>query len=313
MMVQTQPVSPFVEPWRPSPRAKTLIAVVTAGVVVLSAATYVVQQVWLTPQATIEGYFGALADHDVAKAATYLKDSPTSTSDIVASDKYSPPAKLKVGKIEDDKANVTFLVGNKQVSGAIPLHRKDELTLGLFRGWGIDGDLPTIQISTAAPVDVQINGKPLPEDAKESRSLQVFPGQYVVSVVDNQLLESEPVTIDAAFGENEAALNPKVKESAQSAAEAQVKEYIQGCVTKNVESCPFTSSVTKPVWRIDSYPKIELHLSDDGAVTVETGTTGKATVTGTGYGGYPANESSNFTVSGRLIVEQGKLKFQPEQ
>ncbi|TDD50902.1 hypothetical protein E1263_30565 [Kribbella antibiotica] len=317
-MVQTQsspPVSPFVEPWRPSPRAKTVIALVAAGVVVLCAATYVVQRVWLTPEAAVEGYFGALEDRDATKAASYIKDSNTSISDILKSEQYVPPTKLKVDKVEGDDAKtakVSFFIGDKQVSGEIPLHHKEKLTLGLFRGWGINGDRPSIQISAAAPVDVQVNGKPLPEDAKESRLLQVFPGRYVVSVAENQLLESTPITVDAGFGENEVTLEPRIKATAQSAAEAQVKEYLNGCVTKNVETCPFTSSITKPVWKIDTYPTLELRIGDDGAVVVETKSSGKATVTGTGYGGYPVNDQPSFTVAGLLIVEQGKLKFQPE-
>ncbi|WP_405063502.1 hypothetical protein OG474_18155 [Kribbella sp. NBC_01505] len=314
-MSQTKQVSPFVEPWQASPRAKAIVAVVVAVVVVLSAATYVVQRIWLTPESTVEGYFAALEDRDVTKASSYIKDSSTSTADIVKSDQYVPPTKLKIDKIEGDDAKtakVSFFIGDKQVSGSIPLHHKDELTLGLFRGWGINGDTPSIQISTAAPVDVQINGKPLPDDAKESRQLNVFPGRYVVSVVENQLLESAPLTIDAGFGANEALLEPKIKASAQAAAETQVKDYLNGCAAKNVETCPFRTEITKAVWKIDTLPTIELRIADDGAVVVETKSSGKATVTGTGYGGYPVNESPTFTVTGRLTVDQGQVKFQPE-
>ncbi len=313
-MVQTQ-ASPFVEPWQATPRAKTIIAVVTVVIVVLSAATYVVQRIWLTPEAAVEGYFGALADRDVSKAASYIRDSGTATSDIVKSEQYVPPTKLKISAIEGDKektAKVSFFLGDQQMNAEIPLHRKKELTLGLFRGWGINGDRPSIQISTSAPVEIQVNGKPLPSEAQESRVLQVFPGRYVVSVADNPLIESTPVTVNAADGENEATLEPKIKADAKSAVDAQIKEYLKGCVTKNVESCPFTSSITKPVWRIDTYPAIDVRLDESGAVRVDTTTRGKATVTGAGYGGYPTNDSMSFDLSGSVVVDQGKLKFQPE-
>ncbi|MFC9687295.1 hypothetical protein ACFTSF_02055 [Kribbella sp. NPDC056951] len=317
-MVQTQPsppVSPFVEPWQPTPRAKTIIAVVTAVLVVLCAATYVIQRIWITPESTVEGYFGALADRDVTKAASYIKDSSTSTADIVASDKYIPPTKLKINSIDGDDektAKVSFFLGDQQVNAEIPLHRKKELTLGLFRGWGIDGGQPSIQISTSAPVEIQVNGKPLPPESQETRNLQVFPGRYVVSVADNPLVESAPVTINAGSGESEATLEPHIKAGAQAAVDAQIKEYLKGCVTKNVDTCPFTSSITKPVWRIDTYPTVELHLDESGSVQLETTEDGKATVTGTGYGGYPVDDSMSFDISGSVVVEQGKLKYQPE-
>lgn len=318
-MVQTQPsppVSPFVEPWQASPRVKAITAVVTAVVVVLCATTYAVQRIWLTPEAAVEGYVGALADHDATKAASYIEGSGTSTSEIVASDQYVPPTKLKIDKIEDEKAaKVSFVIGETAISGEIPLHRKDKLTLGLFRGWAIDGGRPSIQVTTSAAVDVQVNGKPLPEEARESRLLQVFPGRYIVSVADNPLLDSAPVTVDAGFGDQEATLDPKIKASAQSAVEAQVKDYLKGCLTdatKPDNNCPFSSEATKQVWKIDTFPTIQLLLDDSGAVTVETTTNGKATVTGTGYGGYPINESSTFRVSGPVIVDQGNLVFQPE-
>ncbi|MET7281897.1 hypothetical protein ABZS29_26935 [Kribbella sp. NPDC005582] len=313
-MVQTQ-ASPFVEPWQPTPRAKTIIAVVTAVIVVLSAATYVVQRIWVTPEAAVEGYFGALADRDVSKAASYIEGSSTATSDIVKSEQYVAPTKVKVGAVEGDKVKtvkVSFFVGDQPMNAEIPLHRKKELTLGLFRGWALDGDLPSIQISTSAPVDVQVNGKPLPPEAQESRVLQVFPGRYVVSVADNPLIDSTPVAVNAASGENEANLEPKIKADAHAAVDAQIKEYLKGCVTKNVETCPFTSSISKQVWRIDTYPTIEVRLDESGAVRVETATRGKATVTGTGYGGYATNDSMSFDLSGSVVVDQGKLKFQPE-
>jgi hypothetical protein len=310
------PKSPFVEPWAPTPRVKMITTLVVAVIVVLCAATFVVQRIWLTPESAVDGYFGALADRDVTKASSYIKDSGTSTSEIVGAEQYLPPTKLTIDEISKDgndrTAKVSYFIGETKVSGEIPLHRKDKLTLGLFRGWGIDDGRPSIQISTAAPVDVQVNGKPLPEDAKESGLLEVFPGRYVVSVVDNPLLDSNPVTIDAGFGNSEAILEPKVKASAQSAADAQVKDYLKGCAAKPVDSCPFSSAATRQVWKIDTYPKIQLRLDDSGAVTVETAADGKATVTGLGYGGYPITESSSFTVSGLVTVEQAKLKFQPE-
>lgn len=318
-MVQTQPsppVSPFVEPWQASPRTKAITAVVTAVVMVLCATTYAVQRIWLTPEAAVEGYFGALADRDVAKAASYIKDSSSATSEIVGAEQYVPPTDLKIGKVEDEKAaQVSFRIGENTISGEIPLHRKDKLTLGLFRGWAIDGGRPSIQISTAASVDVQVNGKPLPDEARESRLLQVFPGRYVVSVADNPLLESAPVTIDAGFGDQEATLDPKIKASAQSAVDARVKDYLKGCLTdatKPDNNCPFSSEATQQVWKIDTFPTIQLSLDDSGSVLVETTASGTATVTGLGYGGSPITDNSTFRVSGPVIVDQGKLVFQPE-
>ncbi len=84
-------------------------------------------------------------------------------------------------------------------------------------------------------------------------------------------------------------------------------------MNKPDNDCPFSldSEITRPVWKIDTFPKFQLRLDESGSVAVETTDSGKATVTGTGYGGYPVNDSTSFRVSGPVVVEEGQLKFQP--
>jgi hypothetical protein len=317
----SRPVSPFVEPWKPSPRATLITAVVVALIAVISTASFVVHRIWFTPESVVNGYYAALADRDAQKALTYGGSGGTTAGDLISSDKYVPPTKLTIDDLKDDgkdsrTAKVGFVIGDTKASGEVNLHRKDELTWGLFRGWELTGDRPTIEISTPAPVAVQVNGHAL-NAGDESSSLEVFPGRYVVGLVDNPLVESDPVTVDAAFGDSTVELVPRIKAEAKTTVDEQLKEYLKGCLiaaTKPDHDCPFSMSidVTRPAWRIDKYPTIELRVADDGNVVAETTSEGQATLTGTGYGGYPVNDATSFTVSGPVTVEQGAIKFQPE-
>jgi hypothetical protein len=316
-----RPVSPFVEPWKPSPRATLITSVVIALLIVISTASFVVRRIWFTPESVVNGYYAALADRDAQQALTYGGNGDTTAADLIGSDKYVPPTKFNIDKIDGSKddrtAKVGFVIGDNKVSGEVSLHRKDKLTWGLFRGWELTGDRPTIDINTTAPVAVQVNGHVLNVDDESSRHLAVFPGRYVVGLVDNPLVESDPVTVDAAFGDSTADLVPRIKAEATTTVDAQIKTYLKGCLiaaTKPKNNCPFSINfdVTRPAWRIDKYPTVELRLADDGNVAAETTSEGKATLTGLGYGGYAVNEPTSFSVSGPVTVEQGAIKFQPE-
>lgn len=316
-----RPASPFVEPWRPTPRGTLITAVVIALVVVLSVVTVVVQRIWFTPDSVVNGYFAALADRDAHKAQSY-GGTGTVDGSLITSDKYTPPTNFSVDEMNNDgkdgrTAKVSFVVAGNKMSGEVALHRKDELTWGLFRGWELTGDRPAIQVNTPAPVAVQVNGHALNGDDNGSR-LEVFPGRYVVGLVDNPLVESDPITVDAAFGESTAEVVPRIKAEAKAAVDTQIKAYLKNCLiaaTKPDSTCPFSMNfdVTRPVWRIDTYPTIALRIADDGNVVAESSTEGKATLTGVGYGGYPVNDDTTFRVSGLVTVEQGAIKFQPEQ
>jgi len=316
----SRPANPFVEPWKPSPRTTLITAVVIALIVVISTASFVVQRIWFTPESVVNGYYAALSDRDAQKALTYGASDGTVDGNLLTSDKYVPPTKLTIDKIDDGKdgrtAKVSFVIGDNKVGGEVGLHRKDKLTWGLFRGWELTGDRPTIEISTSAPVAIQVNGHAVNAEDGQSR-LEVFPGRYEVGLVDNPLVESDPITVDAAFGDSTADLVPRIKAEARTTVDAQLKTYLKGCLvaaTKPQSNCPFSINVdvTRPAWRIDKYPTIELRLADDGAVVAETTSEGEATLTGLGYGGYPVNEPTSFSVSGPVTVEQGAIKFQPE-
>ncbi|MEU4192818.1 hypothetical protein AB0E69_13025 [Kribbella sp. NPDC026611] len=319
-MQPARPASPFVEPWKASPRTTLITALVIGVIVVISAASFVVQRLWFTPDSVVSGYFAALADRDAQQAQTYGgADVPAG---LISSDKYVPPSKVTIdkidGKSDDRTAKVSFLIGDNKLSGEVKLQRKSELTWGLFRGWELTGDRPAIDITTTAPVAVQVNGQTVnAEEGDASRHLEVFPGRYVVGLADNPLIESDPVTIDAGFGDSTAELTPRIKADAKAEVDAQVKAYLKGCLTaatKPDSKCPFSINydVTRPAWRIDKYPAMELRLADDGNVVAESTTDGQATLTGLGYGGTPVNEPSSFTLAGTVTVEQGAIKFTPQ-
>jgi hypothetical protein len=333
MMVQTLPAprpgSPFVEPWRPTPRGTLITAIVIALVVLLSVVTVVVQRIWFTPDSVVNGYYAALADRDAAKALTYGGNGSAADGNLLGSDKYVPPTNLRISKIEnggDDHkskdervANVSFTIGDNKVSGEVTLHRESRLTWGLFRGWELSSDRPTIDVNTSAPVNVQVNGHAVPPtDDGTPRHLDVFPGRFVVGLADNPLVAADPVTVYAGFGDSTVDLTPRIKADAKTAVDAQVKAYLNKCLVdanKPNTTCPFSldNEVTRPVWRIATYPTITLRIGDDGTVVAESSTEGKATLTGVGYGGYPVNDDTTFTVSGLVTVEQGAIKFQPAQ
>jgi hypothetical protein len=321
MTVQTAspPVSPFVTPWRATPRTTMITTVVIAVIVLISATTVVVQRFWFTPESVVNGYFTALANRDAKQALTY--GGSTVSSDLLSSDKYVPPTKLAVDDLKDDDkdgktAKVSFLIGDKRQSGTVRLHHKSDLSWGLFRGWELAGDRPSIEVTTTAPVAVQVNGHALNPETDGSH-LDVFPGRYVVDLADNPLVESDPVTIDAAFGNSTAELTPRIKTTAKTAVDKQINAYLTGCLTaatKPDSNCPFSinSDITRPVWRITTFPTVALRIADDGTVVAESTTQGKATLTGTGYGGYPVNDDTSFTVGGPVTVEQGAIKFTPQ-
>ncbi|MFG1906736.1 hypothetical protein [Kribbella sp. NPDC048928] len=327
-MQATRPTSPFVEPWRPTPRGTLITALVIALVVILSVVTVVVQRIWFTPESVITGYYRALADRDAEKALSFGRGS--APLDLLGSDKYVPPTNLKVGKIEtgqdsdgkksdDDRtAQLSFTIGDQQLTGRIDLHRSNQLSWGLFRGWDLSGDRPAITVNSSSPAKVQVNGQVVPPGDDGAARVEVFPGRYVVGIADNPLIEAEPVTVVAGFGDSSADLTPQIKADAKTAVDKQVKAYLNGCRTaalKPNNNCPFSvdSDVSHPVWRIDAFPTIALRIADDGQVVAESSTEGKATLTGVGYGGYPVNDPTSFRVSGLVNVEQGAIKFQPEE
>ncbi|GAA1603383.1 zinc ribbon domain-containing protein [Kribbella sancticallisti] len=330
MTVETKqpdrPVSPFVEPWQPTQRAVIITVVAVTLVILLSAMTFVVQRIWYTPESPVDGYFRALADRDADKASSYLTgDDSSATAAILTSEQYVAPTDLKVQGIEDDSddgkrrtAKVSYAIGDTKKTGEVSLRRSEELSFGLFRGWSISESRPSLEITTSAPIAVQVNGATLEADPEQSLRATVFPGRYVVDVADNPLLETDPVTVDVGFDDAEANLVTRIKETAQAEVDKQIKEYLKGCLveaTKPEHNCPFSmgySDITRPVWRIDKYPTIELKLGSRGQIVAESTADGQATLTGKGYGGTPYADSTPFDLSGGVTVEQGKVVFLPD-
>ncbi|GAA0572632.1 hypothetical protein HPO96_17890 [Kribbella sandramycini] len=304
--------SPFVEPWRPTPRGVIGTTIVVAAIATVSIATFAVQRIWFTPQAVVENYFAALADRDATAAASYVGSSGTSIDGLLSSEAYVPPSGLKVLEMKSDDnqrvAKVRFKVGDTTAEGELRLSRKPELTAGMFRGWAISSDRPTLQLSGPTLTGVLVNGKPAPSP-EVTTQIAVFPGRYVVSSGDNPLLESDPVTADVGFGDQEVMVEPRVKASANAAADGQIKAYLAACLKSAGDGCPIGGD--DKTWKITKYPVIAVRLGEGGELFVETTTDGVVSVTGRGYGGVPYTDTRQFDVDGRVAVDQGKVVYIP--
>ena len=321
--------SPFVEPWQPTQRAVIITAVAITLLVLLSATTFVVQRVWFTPESALSGYFGALADRDAEKALTYLTAGDSSDTSIAAgiigSQSYVPPTGLKVQGIKDDSDDgesrtetIGYSIGDSKYTAQVSLRHRKELSWGLFRSWRISDSRPTLQIASSTPLPVRVNGVSLPGQDGEELRTPLFPGRHVVDIADNPLLESDPVTIDIGFDDAELELVTRVKATAQQTEEQQVKDYLNGCAVATPDpeqNCPFSpnsSELTSVAWRIDKLPTIEVRQTPSGEIAVRTQEDGQATLTAKNYDGSPYTDSMSFSVQGSVILDQGKVVFQPE-
>lgn len=278
---------------------------------------------FFTPQRAVTGYFDALAARDARLALSYLAplqvDGLLLTDAVLKHEGYRPPENIAVGDVpaEGDRrvVPVSFEFDGQSHRLTVFARRADARTLGVFRGWVIEGGLLSLQVTVTGGVPPVVNGVAVPESA--TGPLAVFPGQYRVGLSANPLLQARETTATAAGQSGGVRLAPSLKETARSEIEAQVKSYVDDCARSSSlrpAGCPFAVSTTSPVtgvrWTIATYPTLTLSVDPGtGAVNVTTGREGRADAAGTSSDGTAFARSDGFRVIGTAALLDGKVRF----
>ncbi|HEX6683760.1 MAG TPA: hypothetical protein VF062_13235 [Candidatus Limnocylindrales bacterium] len=285
---------------------------------------------FFTPQRTVTGYLDALVAGDADEAMSYLlpvgEGEGTGsewrmllTSEVLNHEGYREPANIVVGEVTGEEdvrvVPVSFEIDGAEHAMEFTVRRSEAKTLGLFRGWLIDGGLAPLEIFAPAAAPVTVNGVTMPP---ESGGFLAFPGGYRVSVVDNPLLQGRDVTAVAVGGGNPVQLTVTLKDSARAEVEAQVKSFVDECAkSTDLEptGCPFAAFAIEPIanvkWTVTTYPTLNLTVNPQtGTVNVTTTRSGRADVTGTySSDGTAYNRSDTFSVSGTAVVADGKVRL----
>jgi hypothetical protein len=277
---------------------------------------------FFTPQRAVTGFFDALAARDARAALSYLDPAETRsvllTDEVLKHEGYRPPENISVGEVraEGDRRSVPvgFELGGKSYSLQVIARRTEARTLGVFRGWVIEGGLLRLAVSPEG-LHVTVNGVA----AETVGPLAVFPGQYSVGIVDNPLFQAKEAVATVTGREAVARLSPALKESARPEIERLVRSYLDGCARSDElkpQGCPFavsaSTSVTRIKWAITLYPPLVYFVDPVAdAVRVSSGREGQAETTGISADGTAFTRSSSFRVSGTAALVNGKMSFTP--
>ncbi|WP_434740958.1 M48 family metalloprotease [Micromonospora sp. SH-82] len=323
--------------FRPS-RSASPRTVVVAGVLALACGfggtvLGAAQWAFFRPATVVDDYFSALEDRD-GRAALGLMSPAVSVdadriAEFVAAEGYQPPQDVEVTKIERDgdeaTAFVAYTVFDEPITAELHLRRDETATLGLFHGWRIDATPAVLTVPGGQP-EVTVNGIPVPV-GPEGASLALLPGTYQLTGQQGPLTETSPQPYVVVPGQTDAGaayLEPTVDPDAQAAAEREVRTYLDTCATEKVaapEGCPFAyygGGVKRIAWKIVTYPKITLELTDATSARVSTPfeAQGRIRATGTAedYFGTPTpfTKDDPFDVRGTLTVVDGTFSFQPD-
>ena len=278
---------------------------------------------FFTPQRAVTGYFDALAARDARAALSYLEpiqvDGVLLTDEVLKHEGYRPPENITVGDVpaEGDRrlVPVGFELDGKSYRLQVFARRADTRTLGVFRGWMVEGGLLTLGIAAPAGARPAVNGVAVPDSTVGP--LAAFPGQYRVGIADNPLLQARETVATVTGRGGEVRLSPTLKDSVRTEIEAQVRSYVDGCARSaelKPQGCPFAvtapSLVSGVRWTIATYPTLALSINaQTGAVSVSTGREGRADATGTLSDGTAFSRSDPFRVSGTAALADGKVKF----
>ncbi|MEV7987877.1 M48 family metalloprotease [Micromonospora sp. NPDC085948] len=292
----------------------------------------VVQWAFFRPQATVDGYFAALADRDSDAALGFRSDGSGVTdrkllAQLVRGKGYRPPTDVEITKMDRDgdsaTATVAYRLAGERRTTEVALRRDDEATLGFFHGWQVSGGLTSLDTPIAGP-GVQLNGVALP-GAAEGPALVLLPGEYTATGPATALSETPSEIVAVAPGQSTAALQlaPVLKPTAGEAVEAQVRAWLDECATQTVAAppgCPFRyygGSAQKVTWKILEYPKIAVELTGPASAQVltpsETQGRVQASGTTTSYLGTntPFTDEDEFTVAGVATADGDTIAFRP--
>ncbi|MEU8185226.1 M48 family metalloprotease [Micromonospora sp. NPDC049047] len=291
----------------------------------------VVQWAFFRPQATIDGYFSALADRDSDAALGFL-NYPIGDADrkllgqLLRGEGYRPPTDIDITKLERNgdraDATVTYRLAGERRTAGVTLHRADEATAGLFHGWRLSGGLTSLDTPFAGP-GAQLNGVALP-GAADGPAVLLLPGEYAATGPASALSETpgETVAVGPEQGSATLQLAPVLKPAAGEAVQAQVRAWLDECAKQTVAAppgCPFRyygGSAQKVTWKILEYPQITVELTDPASARVATpnATQGKVQVSGTNtyFGGdSPFTDEDEFTVTGTATADGDTVTFRP--
>ncbi|MEV1316831.1 M48 family metalloprotease [Micromonospora arborensis] len=294
----------------------------------------VVQWAFFRPQATVEGYFSALADRDSDAALGFLSDQ-SSVADrkllaqLLRGEGYQPPTDVEISSLERDgdgdgaTAAVAYRLGGERHTVTVRLHRDEEATLGLFHGWQLLGGLIPLDVAVAGP-GVQLNGVALPAVA-EGPTLALLPGGYTATGPSTALSETPATTVAVGPGQSAATLQlvPVLKPAAVEAVDTRVRAWLDECAKQTVaapEGCPFryynASAGQKVTWKILDYPRLAVELTgpDTAQVATPNEARGRVQVSGTTtYFGTssPFTDDQEIDVAGVATVDGDTVAFRP--
>jgi hypothetical protein len=320
----------------PRPRAFLVTLAVLVALCVVVAGLKVVDHEFYSPTRTVKSFFDALASRDASAARRLLtsadSEAPLLQSSVLRNGGYSPPGEVRVehADIADGSASVrvSFALSGARQTAEIALRRDDHATAGLFHRWHIDGGVNELDIAAADVPAVEVAGALITfgEDAESTRPT-AFPGGYQVNLPEQPLWTAQPVTALVGLDDSGApvTLDPRIKDTARTAVEQQVRAYVDECAKTNAPSppnCPFSTSsydqVSNVRWKVVSYPEFELNRDYSGRLIVSTTVPGEADVSGTAvpyYGGssYSYRDDVTFGVSGPVVLSGTDVTFQPDQ
>lgn len=316
----------FVKVRNPGTRVYLGIGATVLVVLVLVAVHSFVAATFFTPQRAVTGYFDALAARDAGAALSYLAPGQSGggellTDAVLRHEGYRPPLNISVGDVpaEGDRrvVPVGFELDGKPYQLRVVTRRANTRTLGVFRGWLVEDGLLPLNIIGTGGAQATVNGVAVP-DLMAGR-LAAFPGQYRVGLVDNPLLQVSETTATVAGQGGGVRLSPKVKDSARTEVDAQVRSYVDECARRpelRPLGCPFAVSagatVIKVKWAVSAYPVLTLTVSQEtGALNVSTAREGRAQVTGSFTDDTPFVGTDGFRVNGTAALSGGKVRFTP--
>ncbi|MFI7594046.1 M48 family metalloprotease [Micromonospora sp. NPDC049359] len=290
----------------------------------------VVQWAFFRPQATVDGFFSALADRDSEAALDHLADSGDGTdhkllAQLLRGKGYQPPADVEITSLERDDdtatATVAYRLGDAPKTATLTLRREEETTAGLFHGWRLAGGPIPLNSSIAEP-GVRLNGVELPV-ATEGPPLVLLPGLYTATGPSSALSETPAETLLVGPGEGSAILElaPVLKPTAVEAVQTRVRAWLDECAKQTVAAppgCPFRyygGSAQKVTWKILEYPKVAVELTGPSTARVSTPLEGQGRVQVSGTTTYfgtssPFSDDSALTVAGLATADGDAVTFQ---
>lgn len=311
-----------------------VVAVIAAGV----AAYYRVQTTGeQSPKGPVKAFFAALERESYEQALTYVGSSSPLLKAGALKKGYRPPGPATIGEVtygepDDDtkrpnkniaRVRVEFDVGENHYETIVQLERERS---GITRAWrivsGATGYLdvisPSVKTARVANATVDTIAAERASNSVDG-SIEALPGEYTIGV-DGPLVTAEVVThvVGGRADRLTATELPlKVNPDAVDEVNNQVRAKADDCATEtdlNPTKCPFelgefVYDAADVRWKIDSYPEIELKVSDDpefGPVEVRTKTPGKATVT-YAHLGETKTATVDVKVAGTVTVKRGKI------